>query len=99
MAAERPLIYRAVLVAIERHAEMLELVHELGRFAHQELDRVLVAAPVRALHRVLHMPHPRVLPHVADRRPYPALPPPRVRTPRAYLATPPHSHPPPPPLP
>ncbi len=85
MAAERPLVNRAVLVAIERHAEMLQLVYELGCFAHQEFDRVLVAEPVRALHRVVHVPQPRVLAHVAERRADPALRRHRVRARREHL--------------
>src|SRR6266705_11958 len=85
MAAGGPLVYRAVLVAIERHAEVLELVHELGRFAHHEFDRVLVAEPVRALHRIVHVPQPRVLAHVAERRADPALRRHGVRASREYL--------------
>src|SRR5947209_8759489 len=85
MAAEGPLVYCAVLVAVERHAEVLELVHELGRLAHHEFDRVLVAEPVRALHRVVHVPQPGVLAHVAERRADPALRRHRVRARREYL--------------
>ena len=67
MAAERPLVERSVRVAVERHAEMLELVHDLrGRAAHV-FDRVLIAEPVGALDRVVHVPQPVVLTHVTER--------------------------------
>ena len=49
MAAERTLVDGAVGVAVERHAEMLELVHGIGRLAAHELDGILVAQPVRPL--------------------------------------------------
>ena len=65
--AERPLVDRAVGVAVERHAEMLELVDDLRRHPAHVLDRVLVAEPVRALDRVVHVPEPVVLGHVAER--------------------------------
>ena len=67
VAAERPLIDRAVGVAIERHAEMLELVDDLRRHPAHVLYRVLVAEPVGALDRVVHVPQPAVLGHVAER--------------------------------
>ena len=67
VAAERALVDGAVLVAVEGHAEVLELDHHLGRHAAHELDRVLVAQPVGALDRVVHVPVPAVLAHVAER--------------------------------
>ena len=73
VSAERALVDRAVVVAVERHAEVLELVHQLRCFPAHELDRVLVAQPVGALHRVVHAPLPRVRPHVAERGADPAL--------------------------
>src|SRR5205085_1928870 len=63
MAAERTLVDGAVLVAVEGHAVVLELDHELGRHAAHELDRVLVAEVVGALDRVVHVPDPVVLAH------------------------------------
>ena len=53
VAAERTLVDRAVGIAVERHAEVLELVDDVRRFAAHELDRVLVAEPVGALDGVV----------------------------------------------
>ena len=61
MAAERTLVDGAVRIAVEWHAEMLEFVDDLGRHAAHELDRILVAEPVGALDRVVHVPEPVVL--------------------------------------
>jgi hypothetical protein len=66
--AERALVDRAVGIAIERHAEVLELVDDLRRRPAHVLDRILVAEPVRALDRVVHVPEPAVLRHVAECR-------------------------------
>ena len=41
--AKGALVDRAIVVARERHARMLELVDGLGCFAHEIFDRVLVA--------------------------------------------------------
>jgi hypothetical protein len=71
VAAERALVDGAVVVPVERHAEVLELDHDLGRHAAHELDRVLVAQPVRPLHGVVHVPVPVVLAHVASAAPTP----------------------------
>jgi hypothetical protein len=67
VAAERTLVDRAVGVAVERHAEVLELVDDLRRLAAHELDRVLVAEPVGALDGVEEVVVPVVLAHVAQR--------------------------------
>ena len=83
--AERALVDRAVGVAVERHAEVLELVDHLRRHAAHGLDRVLVAEPVRALDRVVHVPEPAVLAHVAERGADPALCGHRVRAGREHL--------------
>ena len=67
VAAERTLVDLAVVGAIEGHAVVLELDDDLvGLLAH-ELDRVLVAQPVRPLDGVVHMPVPVVLGRVAER--------------------------------
>ena len=66
-AAERALIDLALLGAAEGHAVMLELDDGGDRLAHHVLDGVLVAEPVRALDRVVHVPAPVVLAHVAER--------------------------------
>ena len=67
VAAERALVDRAVRVAVERHAEVLELVDDVRRLAAHELDRVLVAEPVAALDGVVEVVVPVVLAHVAER--------------------------------
>ncbi len=68
MPAEWPLIDGAVGVAIERHPEMFEFVDDFRRRAAHVFDRVLVAKPVGALDRVVHVPEPVILTHVAQRR-------------------------------
>jgi hypothetical protein len=75
VAAERALIDPAVGSARERHAHMLELDHRVDRVPGHVLDRLLVAEPVRALDRVVHVPAPVVLTHahVAEGGADPAL--------------------------
>src|SRR3546814_6182237 len=58
MAAERALVDRPFQIAAERNAGMFKLDHRGGRLAHHIFDRVLVAEPVRALDRVVHVPGP-----------------------------------------
>ncbi len=65
--AEWPLPDRAVRVAVERHAEMLELVDDAWRHLAHVLDGVLIAEPVRPLDGVVHVPEPAVFRHVAKR--------------------------------
>src|SRR6202166_3883454 len=66
-AAERALIDLAVfLAARERQAPMLPLVNRLRRVAAQIFDGVLVAEPIGALDRVVHVPAPVVLAHIAE---------------------------------
>jgi hypothetical protein len=85
-AAERPLVDLAVFLAPgERHAPVLELVHRGRRLAHHVFDGVLVAEPVGALHRVVHVPAPVVLAHVAQRRGDATLRRDRVRAGREHL--------------
>ncbi len=66
-AAEGALVDLAFLGAGEGHAPVFELVDGGGRGADHVFDRVLVAEPVGALHRVVHVPAPVVLAHVAER--------------------------------
>ena len=66
-AAERTLIDLALLRARERHPVMLELDHRGGRHLAHELDGILIAEPIGALHGVIHVPAPVVLAHVAER--------------------------------
>jgi len=68
VAAEGALVDGAVGVAVKRHAHVLEVVDDLGRFAAHELDRVLVAEPVGALDGVVEVVVPVVLGHIAQRR-------------------------------
>ncbi len=72
-AAEGPLIDLAGFRAAEGHAVMLQLDHGRDGLAHHVFDGVLVAQPVRPFHRVVHMPAPIVLAHVAQRRTHAAL--------------------------
>ena len=67
-AAERALVDLALGRARERHAEMLELDDRGNAVAAHVFDRVLVAQPVGALDRVVHVPAPVVRAHVAQRR-------------------------------
>ena len=66
-AAEGALVDAAVVGARERHAVVLELDDRGRRFLAHELDRVLVAEPVRTLDGVVEMEAPVVLAHVAER--------------------------------
>jgi hypothetical protein len=63
--AEGPLVDGAVRVAVEGHAEVLELVDDVRCLAAHELDRVLVTEPVAALDGVVEVVVPVVLGHVA----------------------------------
>ena len=71
--AERALVDFAFGSAAEWQAGMLELEHRGGGFPDHVFDRVLVAEPVRALDRIVHVPGPVVRPHVAERGGDPAL--------------------------
>ena len=46
MAAERTLINRPIVIAAERHARVLKLIHRRRRFTHHIFNGVLVAQPV-----------------------------------------------------
>ncbi len=67
MPAEGALIKRAVGVAVERHAEVFEFVHDLRRHAAHELNGVLIAQVVRTFNGIEHVPMPVVLLHIAER--------------------------------
>src|SRR5258708_24296029 len=67
MPTERPLIHRAIRVAVKRHAEMPDLDQDFRCFAAKKLDRILTPQPVRTLDGVVHVPHPAVFAHVAER--------------------------------
>ncbi len=83
--AERALVDRAVVIAAEGHAGVLQLVNRLRRFAHQIFDRVLVAQPVRPLDGIVHVPRPVVGRVVAEAGGDPALRGDGVRTRREDL--------------
>ncbi len=85
VAAKGPLIDLAFLGAREGHAEMLEFVDRGRRVAAQIFDRVLIAQPVGALDRVIHVPAPVVGAHIAERRRDAALCRNRVRASGKYL--------------
>ena len=65
-AAEGALIDAAILGAREGHAVMLELDDRLRRHLAHIFDGVLVAEPVGALDRVVHVPAPIVIAHIAE---------------------------------
>ena len=68
LAAKGTLIDPAIVGAGERHAVMFQLQHRRHRLPAHILDGVLVAEPVRALHRVVHMKTPVVaVAHVSQR--------------------------------
>ena len=85
-AAERALVDPAVLGARERQAVVLEFEDRRRRFLAHELDRVLVAEPVRALDGVVEVEAPVVLAHVAERCADAALRGDRVAARREHLA-------------
>ncbi len=60
VAAERALIDRAICVAGEGHAGMLQLVNRRRGLADHVFDGVLVAQPVRPFDGVEHVPGPVV---------------------------------------
>jgi hypothetical protein len=86
VAAERALVDLAVLGAAERHAVVLKLIDRRRRLTRQVFHRIGVAQPVRALHRVVHVPLPVVRTHVLQAGRNAALRRHRVRTRRKHLA-------------
>jgi hypothetical protein len=84
-AAERALVDVSRLRARERHAPMLQFVDGRRRLAAEVLDGVLVAEPVGAFDRVVHVPAPVILAHVAERGGDAALRRDRMRTGREDL--------------
>src|SRR6202035_2987559 len=86
VAAERTLVDLARLGARERPPEMLELDDRRDRLPAHVFDRVLVAEPIGALDRVVHMPAPIVVAHIAERGGNAALSRDGVASGREYLA-------------
>uniref|UniRef100_A0A2M4B0P9 Putative secreted protein n=1 Tax=Anopheles triannulatus TaxID=58253 RepID=A0A2M4B0P9_9DIPT len=68
LATERPLVDLAIGRTRERHAVVFQLDHGLRGLARHVVDRVLIAQPIRTLHRIVHVPLPVVLFHVAQGR-------------------------------
>lgn len=66
LAAEGALVDLAVLRAAERQAVVLKLNDRLGGLPAHVLDGVLVTEPVAALDRIIRVPAPVVLGHVAE---------------------------------
>src|SRR6185369_12876284 len=66
-SAERALVDFALGGAAERKAHMLELDDCRRGLADHIFDRVLVAEPIGALHRIVHVPGPMVRAHIAKR--------------------------------
>jgi hypothetical protein len=66
VAAERPLIDLAVLACARTARRSVRALHRRDACAAHVLDGVLVAEPVGALDRVVHVPLPVVLGHVAE---------------------------------
>ena len=64
---------------------MLQFDDRAGSFLAHILDRILVAEPVGSFDRVVHVPAPVVLPHIAERRANAALRRDRVASRRKYL--------------
>ena len=60
VAAKRALVNRAVRVAVKRHAHVLEVIDDLGRFAAHVFNGVLVAEPVGAFDGVIEVVVPVV---------------------------------------
>jgi len=66
-AAERTLIDFALGSAAEWYAVMFKLDNGGDRLAAHIFDRILIAEPVGALDRVVHVPAPVVFAHIAER--------------------------------
>merc|ERR1719487_1286895 len=67
LAAERALVDLALVGAREGEAKALKLDDHFRRQAAHVLDSILVAKPVRPLHRVVRVPAPVILGHVGKR--------------------------------
>ena len=73
MTAKWPLVNRAIIISVKRHSEMLEFDNDFRCHANHELDRILITEPIGAFHRIVHMPKPVILSHVAQGGANPAL--------------------------
>ena len=68
VAAEGTLVDLTLFRSRKRHPVVLQFIDSLRCLAGEVFHRVGVAQPVRALHRVVHVPLPVVRPHVRQRR-------------------------------
>src|SRR5262245_64153074 len=67
-ATERTLIdFPVFFAAREGQSPMLQFVDGFRRVATEIFDRVLISEPVGAFHRVVHVPAPVILTHIAER--------------------------------
>ena len=66
-AAKGALEQLAVFLAREREAEMFEFINRVRRGTAHIFDGVLIAEPIRPFDRVVHVPAPIVLAHIAER--------------------------------
>ena len=64
---------------------MFEFYHRIRRFLAHVLDRILIAEPVRTFDRVIHVPAPVILAHIAQRRTDTSLGSDRVTARREHL--------------
>ena len=51
----------------ERNTKMLKLINSFRGIATQIFDCILIAQPIRALDRIVHMPTPVIITHIAKR--------------------------------
>uniref|UniRef100_A0A2M4C618 Putative secreted protein n=1 Tax=Anopheles marajoara TaxID=58244 RepID=A0A2M4C618_9DIPT len=68
LATKCPLIDLAIGCTRKRHTVVFQLNHGLRGLARHVVDRILVAQPIRTLHRIVHVPLPVVLLHVTEGR-------------------------------
>ena len=66
VAAKGALVDLALFGARKGHAVVFQLVHGLGCFARKVFHRIGIAQPIRPFDRVIHMPLPRIRPHIAQ---------------------------------
>ena len=68
LSSKRTLVYLAIFCTTEWHAIVLQLDNGLCCFLCHVMDGILVSKPVTALDRIVHMPNPVILLHVAQCR-------------------------------
>ncbi len=67
LTTERALVDLAVVQPRKRQPHVFQFIHGRSGFAAHEFDRILVAQPVAALDRVVHVPFPAVVVDVGQR--------------------------------